>query len=215
MGRANIGEISIRNMCPLWHHKVLISRSEWWTFWSLGHWQVRDVDYGQKTDTQHCCVLTNDNDRYLKLHYVWIRNEQVGVNSCVQQWTYQLLTVCAPRGELEDWIWNLRRVQLLHLSEQQHNISWVSMNNINQLLLVSHLPIVSHQDYTFAIYSPGVQVVDQVRCQEWILEDLLHDKRDKQGKQLEWDIVDLKQQNHQQTISLFGFMSKCKNIWRK
>lgn len=115
------------------------------------HWQVRDVDYGQKTDTQHCCVFTNDNDRYLKLHYVWIRNEQVDVNSCMQQWTYQLLTVCAPRGELEDWIWNLRRVQLLHLSEQQHNISWVSMNNINQLLLVSHFPIVSHQDYTLQI----------------------------------------------------------------
>lgn len=66
----------------------------------------------------------------------------------MQQWTYQLLTVCAPRGELEDWIWNLWRIQLLHLSEQQHNISWVSMNHINQLLLISHLLIVTHQEYT-------------------------------------------------------------------
>lgn len=154
-----------------------------------------------RSENWHNTVVffTNDNDQYLKLHYVWTRNEQVGVNSCMQQWTYQLLTVCAPRGELEDWIWNLGRIQLLHLSEQQHNISWVSMNHINQLLLISHLLIV---EYTLnyrvttaraisAFDSPGVQVVDQVRCQEWILEDLLHGKRDKQGKRLEWDIVDL------------------------
>lgn len=126
----------------------------------------------------------------------------------MQQWTYQLLTVCAPRGELEDWIWNLWGIQLLHLSEQQYKINWVSISNINWFLLVSHSLIASHQEYMLnyrlttacvisAIYSPGVQVVDQVRCQEWILEDLLHRKKNKQGKQFEWDIADLKQQNQQ------------------
>lgn len=98
--------------------------------------------------------------------------------------THQLLTVNAPWGKLEHRVWHLWRIQLPHLPEARTVKHVLHVNHLHLFLSLRINTVCSAIFYELSVtgvlyydYSPCIQVVDQVWCQERMPVDLKHNQK--------------------------------------